>query len=114
MRVVFVMIILVFVLNCPAVMTANLLRQPESVAFDSLNNRYLVSNTNAGDIVQIEDDFVTQSYYKRDLGQACAGNHIVNNILFVTVYPRFIKGFNLTTDELVVDLEIMEHSVWTE
>ncbi len=106
MRETIIMFILVLVLNCSAVTAENLLRFPESVAFDSINNRYLVSNIYGGDIIQIENDFLTQSYYKRALGTYCAGNHIVNNILFVSVYPKYVKGFDIITNEQVADLEI--------
>ena len=84
----------------------NLLDKPESVAFDTLNNRYLVSNVEGGNIVQIESDFITQSYYKTALGQYCLGNHIVDDIFFVSVNPNHIKGYDLTTDELVANITI--------
>lgn len=89
-----------------AAIGANLLRQPESVAFDTLNNRYLVSNVAGADIIQIESDFITQSYYKTDLGEYCAGNYIVNDVFYVSVFPKYIKGYDLTTNQLVADLEI--------
>jgi hypothetical protein len=97
---------LALVLTYSAVFGENLLRQPESVAFDTLNNRYLVSNVSGGDIIQIENDFVTQSYYQTDLGQYCLGNHIVNNVFYVSVSPRYVKGYDLTTNELVANVEI--------
>ncbi len=84
----------------------NLLDKPESIAFDTLNNRYLVSNVGGADIIQIEADFVTQSYYKTDLGVYCAGNHIVDDIFFVSLTPRYIKAYDLTIDELVADITI--------
>ena len=82
----------------------NLFDRPESIAFDTLNNRYLVSNVGGADIIQVETDFVTQSYYKTDLGEYCAGNHIVDDKFFVSVYPRYVKGYDLTNDELILHL----------
>ena len=100
------LLITLILLLTGSISAQNLLNQPESVAFDTLNNRYLVSNVGGADIIQIETDFVTQSYYKTDLGEYCAGNHIVDDIFFVSVYPRYIKGYDLTTDELVADITI--------
>ncbi len=100
------LLITLILLLTGSISAQNLLNQPESVAFDTLNNRYLVSNVGGADIIQIETDFVTQSYYKTDLGEYCAGNHIVDDIFFISVYPRYIKGYDLTTDELVADITI--------
>jgi hypothetical protein len=102
---VYYLITVIFLVTATAV-GQNLLSQPESVAFDTLNNRYLVSNVGDAAIIQIETDFVTQSYYKTALGRYCLGNQIVNDIFFVTVYPSYIKGYDLSTDELVADLVI--------
>jgi len=99
-------LMLALMLTGPAAFAANLLSNPESVAFDTLNNRYLVSNVGGGDIIQIENDLVTQSYYKTDLGQYCLGNYIVDGILYTSVSPNHVRGYDLTTDELVVDLEV--------
>ncbi len=82
----------------------NLLNSPESITFDTLNNRYLVSNVRDSNIVQIESDFVTQSYFKTDLGGPCAGNHIVDDIFFVTVFPKIVKAFDLANDELIAEI----------
>ncbi len=98
--------IVMFACLCSMAVAENLLNRPESVAFDTLHNRYLVSNVTGADIIQIENDFVTQSYYKRSLGQYCVGNYIVNDILFVSVFPNHVQGYDLRTDELVIDMVI--------
>jgi len=94
------------IMGYSAVLAQGLISQPESVSFDTLNNRYLVSNVNGADIIQIDTDFVTQSYYQTDLGQYCASNHIVNGVFYVSVFPSYVKGYNLTTNELVADLQL--------
>ena len=99
-------LMLALVLNAPTAWGANLLSMPESVAFDTLNNRYLVSNVGGGDIIQIENDLVTQSYYKTDLGQYCLGSYIVDGILYTSVSPNHVMAYDLATDELVADLEV--------
>jgi len=85
----------------------NLLNLPESAAFDTLNNRYLISNAGDGAIIQIETDLVTQSYYKSSLGEYALGNCISNDVFYTSIDGKYIKGFDLTTDELVLDMTIM-------
>ena len=48
----------------------NYLNQPEGIAFDSLNNRWLISNWANGAIIQIDSNGV-QDYFKTGLGN-CA------------------------------------------
>ena len=59
----------------------NLLSGPECVVFDSLHNRYLVSNWNNGNIIAI-DSAGNQSYFKQRSGHAL-GNCIVGNSFFL-------------------------------
>ena len=58
----------------------NLLNNPESVVFDSLQNRYLVSNWGNGAIVEI-DSTGAQSYFSVALAHV-AGLHIVGDTLW--------------------------------
>ncbi len=85
----------------------NLLDLPESASFDALNNRYLVSNAGDGAIIQIETDFVTQSYYQPSLGEYALGNVISDDVFYTSVEGKYIKGFDLTTNQLVMDIIIM-------
>jgi len=73
----------------------NYLNQPEGIAFDSLHNRWLVSNWANGAIVQIDSNGV-QSAFKTGLGN-CAGMHIVGNTLYVASNNSRIVGLDLTT-----------------
>lgn len=87
----------------------NLLNNPESIVFDSLNNRYLVSNWTDGNIVAI-NSLGQQEYFNTDLEQA-AGLHIVGNILYVASSNGSntgIIGFDLSTGTIVFDVNIIE------
>ncbi len=101
------LLITLILLLAGSISAQNLLDLPESAAFDALNNRYLISNAGDGSIIQIETDFVTQSYYKTSLGDYALGNCISNNVFYTSVEGKYIKGFDLTTDELVLDMIIM-------
>ena len=80
----------------------NLLNQPESVIYDSANNRYLVSSFGSGCIVQI-DSLGYQSYFTYGLVHV-AGLHITGNTLFAASYQgpdAGIVGYDLTTADMV-------------
>ena len=60
----------------------NLLNGPESVAFDTINNRCLVSNVYGGAIISIDENG-DHSYFKTGLG-SCLGNvvhYVLRNVL---------------------------------
>jgi len=84
-----------------------ILYQPESVVFDALNKRYLISNYGDGSIVQINSNN-EYSYFATGL-QRCVGLHIVEDKLYVACAEHGLKGFNLTygdTPELIMNLTI--------
>ncbi|HUV29480.1 MAG TPA: hypothetical protein VMY05_00115 [Acidobacteriota bacterium] len=74
---------------------------PESVAFDSLNNRYLVSSLRNSTIISIDTAGAQDAFYP-NLG-VVAGNCIVGNTLYVTARPDVV-GIDLTTREVVMHL----------
>lgn len=81
----------------------NLLNNPESVVYDSTQNRYLVSNWGDGTIVQI-DTAGNQTYYNTDFmgNHAFAGLHIDGDILYAScnVGPnRGLVAFDLATGD---------------
>ncbi|MBU0984419.1 MAG: thrombospondin type 3 repeat-containing protein [candidate division Zixibacteria bacterium] len=81
---------------------AQLLHEPESVVFDSLRNRYLVSNAFDGAIVQIDSNGV-QSYFANELEKAL-GMHIVADTLYVSSTGGALAGlvgYSLVTGERV-------------
>ena len=82
----------------------NLLNLPESVVYDSLHNRYLVSNWGSGDVVQI-DSTGTQSIFLNN-EQCFAGLHIVDSVLYVACREYGVKAFDLTTGENILDVDI--------
>ena len=85
----------------------NLLNNPESVVFDSLNERYLVSNFADGNIVQI-DDLGNQSYFDTTLTRI-AGLMIHGDTLFVASSLDPYNGlvaYSLNTDEMLFYLPI--------
>lgn len=77
----------------------NLFNGPESVAFDSLHNRYLVSNYYDGSIAQVDTDG-TQSYFISGLGH-CLGNTILNNTIYVSAGDSTVMGLDLNTAQVV-------------
>lgn len=81
----------------------NLLNRPESVVYDSLYNRYLVSNWANGSIVQIDSNGV-QSYFVTGHG-SINGIYIAENIVFAGCSTK-VKGFDLATKDTVMDLAI--------
>jgi len=86
----------------------NLLNIPESVVYDSVYNRYLVSNIGDGNIIQI-DSGGHQSYFNTELNLSI-GIHIVGDILFVSSDEgeyTGIVGFLLSTGEMVFYVEII-------
>jgi len=87
----------------------NLLNQPESVVYDSLYNRYLVSNWGDGNIIEINFSG-EHNYFNTELDQA-AGLHIVDTVLFVASSDGSntgIIGIDLATGEIAFDADIIE------
>ena len=85
----------------------NLLENPESVVFDSQNNRYLVSNWGNGNIIQIDSNSHHQ-YFSTILDHT-AGLHIVDDILYASSNYGMVDGligFNMSTGEMVSRVDI--------
>ncbi|MCP4631286.1 MAG: T9SS type A sorting domain-containing protein [candidate division Zixibacteria bacterium] len=76
---------------------------PESVAFDSVHNRYLVSNYHNGVIIEVDSNGVPDTFLSGLTH--CYGNHINGNILYVSTGPSLI-GIDLDTRDIVFDLDI--------
>lgn len=81
----------------------NLLDRPESVVYDSLYDRYLVSNWGNGSIVQIDSNGI-QSYFTTGHG-SINGIYIADNKVFAGCSTK-VKGFNLSDTQMVMDLLI--------
>lgn len=83
---------------------AQLLSSPESVVYDSLHHRYLVSNWNTGHMIQIDSNGV-QDYFV--ISQHCyAGLHIVDNVVYVAGRNQGVRGFDLETGQQVMHVSI--------
>ena len=103
MRVKKIIFLLSLSIILPLVSSAqNLFNNPESVAYDSLHYRYLVSNIGNGAIIQV-DSMGVQDYFKTGLGQ-CYGNCVVGDTFFVSVNETHLLGINLTTEEIIIEM----------
>jgi len=87
----------------PLFISNNILNQPESVVFDSLYNRYFVSNKGNGNIIQI-NSLGAQSFFT-DYSTSIRGITIVGNTLF-TAGDGGIAGFDINTADTVFTLTI--------
>lgn len=82
----------------------NLINQPESVVFDTLFERYLISNWWDGAIIEMDSEGV-QGYFAT--GENCqAGLEIVDDVVYVGCSHLGVKGFDLYTGELVAHVVI--------
>jgi hypothetical protein len=84
----------------------NLLRSPQKIVVDSKHNRLLVSNFATGDIIQI-DKYNNQSYFVRNAGFV-DGMEISGNVVYGTGMTTSLKGYDLETRALVMDLTISD------
>ncbi len=88
MKIYLVQLLFVIIFSSPYLCGQNLLSGPECVVFDSLNNRYLVSNWNNGNIIAI-DSAGNQTYFKQRSGHAL-GNCITGNAFYVSIGPAIL------------------------
>jgi len=79
------------------------LNMPESVIFDTLYNRYLVSNYGSGSIIQI-DSIGNESVFVNQMN-ATQGLEIVDSIIYVGC-DSTVRGFHLATGAQVMNLKI--------
>ncbi len=77
---------------------------PESMAYDSIRNRYLVNNIFADNIVEI-DSLGHTSEFLSGYG-ACFGNHIDGDTLYFTANGTRLIGIDLTTEVIFMDILI--------
>lgn len=95
-----ILLLLYVVLLLPAFCLAqNLLNQPESVVFDSVRNRYLVSNFATGHVVTIDSNG-DHSYFVTNQ-QCFLGMQIVGDVLYASCRQYGVKGFDLATGDTV-------------
>jgi len=92
------LILAVLLLTFATATSQNLLSGPESVAFDTAGNQYLVSNVFGGAVIAI-DSTGTQTEFAAGMG-ACLGNVIHDGVLYVSGGTH-IHGFDLATGDSV-------------
>lgn len=90
----------IFIFTANISISQNLLSGAESVAFDSLNNRYMVTSFNNSRIISLDKNG-NQTLFKE--GVKCLGNCIKDSILYVTAAARII-GYSLTNGDVVLNL----------
>lgn len=82
----------------------NLLNAPEGIVYDTLYNRYLVSNWNSGAIVAI-DSFGVQSFFQTGLGN-CSGMEIVDTVLYVSCSNQNLVALNLHNSQVIFSMNL--------
>ena len=82
---------------------AQFLNGPESVTYDELNGRYLISNVLTGDIVQISDAGDT-TFFDRSLARTL-GMAIVGSILYVADISGLVT-FDLKIDQKITTITL--------
>jgi len=83
---------------------------PESIVFDSLNNRYIVANYTDGNILAVDPDGQQSLFYAP--GGNSFGSHIINDTLYIT-QSQGILAFDLITDQLLFNLPV-SNSRWLD
>jgi sugar lactone lactonase YvrE len=92
------------IISPPPAGAQDLLNYPESVVFDTLNNRYLVSNWFTGNLVEIDEEGRQNNFLT---GQRCfAGVCIVDSNVYVACKSLGVRGFNLFTGDMIMDLQV--------
>jgi sugar lactone lactonase YvrE len=90
-------------LICTSVFAQNLLHQPESIVYDSLYDRYIVSNKETGDLVAI-DNAGNHSYFATGLG-SCRGVTIIDNAIY-TACDLGVVGFRLSDGVQIFNVDV--------
>lgn len=95
-------ILLLILLISPLASGEILLNAPEGIVYDTLYNRYLVSNWNSGAVVAI-DSLGVQTYFKTGLVH-CSGMEIVDTVLYVCCNNQNLTAINLHNSETIFSL----------
>ena len=106
----FRLVLVILLVLCGTTFTGgqNLLNGPESISFDSLRNRYLVSCYQSGRIVQV-DTAGNQSIYLSGFDH-CFGNCMRGDTLFVCDGTS-VWGFDLATNDTVMHVILPPYGV---
>ena len=104
----FIILIMLSLLSVNSV-RADLLNQPEGIVYDSLYNRYLVSNWADGKVIAV-DSVGDQTTFISGLVH-CAGLHIVDTILYVASNNRNVVAINLNTAAIIAYVPLATNGV---
>ncbi len=100
---------LIVSLSATETIAENLLVNPESVVYDSISDRYLLSNFGNGAIVQIDSDG-NHSYFNTDFMTYynVVGLHIKDGFLYAAANGVYmgVKVFDLATGEMTGSIDI--------
>ena len=83
-------------------------KMPESAVYDTVTNRYFVSNFGDGKIIQIDSNG-EKTYFKKELSKPL-GMLLYKNILYVVDNPKTVRGFDITDGSSKLEVEIKEAS----
>jgi PKD repeat protein len=93
----------------------NLLNNPESIAYDAENDRYLVSNCGDGKVIAIDAEGNHSDFFT-GLG-VCLGNLIFEGVLYVSCQEydgvssgKAVVGIDLETQQLVMTVEFASNN----
>lgn len=100
-------LILITLILLPFSVFAQFIDGPESVAFDKLNNRYLISSLNNGRIVEI--DLYGEQQLLHDFSVSVLGNCVDDNFFYFST-PNEVYIMDLLNDEIVNQIPIPESS----
>ena len=97
-------LLLMLVLLIPVIASSqNLISGGESVAYDSIYNRYLVSSWNTGKIIAVDSNG-DQTVFKEGYAHVL-GNHIVDSVLYVS-HGHGVDGIHLGTRETIYSIPL--------
>jgi hypothetical protein len=96
--------LLFFFLGISCACTAQSYNAPESVVYDSINNRYLISNNGANQVLA-RDVNGTLTVFTSNIASGPHGLEIVGNTLYACDGAS-MKGFDLTTAAVVMNLNV--------
>jgi sugar lactone lactonase YvrE len=107
-----VSLVIIFILSIASCFTQNLLNQPESIVYDQINDRYLVSNFGDGSIVAI-NNVGEQSYFSTELTRLAALYIYEEMLLAASNLDPYVGlvGFDLNTDEMILFIPIFESAL---
>ncbi|MFM2285393.1 MAG: hypothetical protein RLZZ543_890, partial [Bacteroidota bacterium] len=98
MKHLYLLLFLLFTLS----VNSQTLNGPESIAYDAVNNRYLISNTGSGTILARSASGVL-SVFKSGISPAPYGIEIVGNYVYACC-SGFIKSFDLSTGTQLLNI----------